>query len=57
MLFNFVGMNINRNVHQTILCFAPSNDNVRNKILDATLFITQVEMKPLLVAHGNVLGV
>jgi hypothetical protein len=57
MLFNFVGMNINRNVHQTFLCFAPSNDNVRNKILDATLFITQVEMKPLLVAHGNVLGV
>ena len=36
---------------------APSDDNkVRIKILDATLFITQVELKPPLLAHANVLG-
>jgi hypothetical protein len=30
---------------------------VRIKILDATLFVTQVELKPpLLLAHANVLG-
>ena len=37
---------------------APSDDNkVRIKILDATLFITQAELKPpLLLAHANVLA-
>jgi hypothetical protein len=37
---------------------APNDDtNVRIKILDATLFITQVELKPpLLLAHANVLA-
>ena len=37
---------------------APSDDvKVRVKILDTTLFITQVELKPpLLPAHANVLG-
>jgi len=38
---------------------APSDDNyVRIKILDATLFITQAELKTtLLLAHANVLGI
>ena len=37
---------------------APSDDTkVRIKTLDATLFITQVELKtPLFLAHANVLG-
>ena len=37
---------------------APKDDTkVRIKILDATLFITQVELKPpLLLAHANVLA-
>jgi len=37
---------------------APSDDNkVRIKILDATLFITQFELKtPLLLAHANILA-
>jgi hypothetical protein len=36
---------------------APSDDTIRIKILDATLFVTQVELKPpLLLAHANVLG-
>jgi len=37
---------------------APSDDNkVRIKILNATLFITEVELKPpLLLAHANDLG-
>jgi hypothetical protein len=37
---------------------APNDDTkVRIKILDATLFITQVELKlPLLFAHANVLA-
>jgi len=37
-----------------------SNDDtkVRIKILEATLFITQVELKPpLLLAHANVLAI
>ena len=38
--------------------FFPSEDaKVRIKILDATLFITQVELKPPnLLAHANILG-
>jgi hypothetical protein len=38
--------------------FGPSDDTkVRIKIMDATLFLTQVELKPpLLLAHANVLA-
>jgi hypothetical protein len=65
-LFNFDKMLIN-GVYMSIkltrapdafYLLAPSDDNkLRIKILDATIFITQVELKPpLLLAHDNVLG-
>ena len=43
---------------ESFYLLAPSDDaKERIKILDATLFITQVELKPrLLLAHANVLG-
>jgi len=43
---------------QSFYLLAPSDDSkVRIKILDATLFITQAELKPpLLLAHANVLA-
>jgi len=59
MLINGVDMNIKlRRAPKTSYVLAPSDDsNVRIKILDATLFITQVGLKfPLLLAHANVLG-
>jgi hypothetical protein len=58
MLINGVDMNIKlTRVPQAFYLLAPSDDpKVRIKILDATLFITQVELKPsLLLAHANVL--
>jgi len=59
MLINDVDMNIKlTRAPDAVYLLAPSDDNkVRIKILDATLFITQVELKPpLLLAHANVLG-
>jgi len=48
MLINGVGMNINLHVHRKISVLAPSDDTkLRVKILDATLFITQVGLEPL----------
>ena len=43
---------------QNIFCFLAHLDDkkLRIKILDATLFITQVELKPPLLALANVLG-
>ena len=43
---------------ESFYLLAPSDDNkLRIKILDATLFINQVELKlPLLLAHARVLG-
>jgi len=59
MLINGVDMNIKlTRAPDAFYLLAPSDDDkVRIKILDATLFITQVELKPpLLLAHANVLG-
>jgi len=59
MLINGVDMNIKlTRAPEAYYLLAPSDDNnVRIKILDATIFITQVELKPsLLLAHANVLG-
>ena len=58
MLINGVDMNIKlTRAPDPFYLLAPSDDNkVRIKIFDATLFITQVELKPLLLAHANVLG-
>ena len=59
MLNNGVDMNIKlTRAPEAFYLLAPSDDmKVRIKILDAVLFITQVELKPpLLVAHANVLG-
>jgi len=59
MLINGVDMNIKlTGAPDAFYPLAPSDDNkVRIKILDATLFITQAELKaPLLLAHINVLG-
>jgi hypothetical protein len=59
MLINGVDMNINlTRTPEAFYLLAPNNDtNVRIKILDATLFTTQVELKPhLLLAHANVLA-
>ena len=60
MLINGVDMNIKlTRAPESFYFLAPSDDaKVRVKILDATLFITQVELKlPLLLAHANVLGI
>jgi len=59
MLINGVDTNIKlTRAPEAFYLLAPSDDNkVRIKILDATLFITQVELKPpLLLAYANVLG-
>ena len=59
MLINGLDINIKlTRAPDAFYLLAPSNDNkVRIKILDATLFITKVELKPpLLLAHANVLG-
>jgi len=58
MLINGVDMNIKlTRAPEAFYLLAPSDDNkVRINILDPTLFITQVELKPpLLLAHANVL--
>ena len=49
MLINCVDMNTKlTRATDPIYILAPSNDNkVRIKILDASFFLTQVEMKPL----------
>jgi hypothetical protein len=54
-----VDMNIKRRrAPHSFYILAPTDDvKARFKILDATLFLTQVELKPpLLLAHSNVLG-
>jgi len=59
MLIKGVDMNIKlTRAPESFYLLAPSDDvKVRIKILEATLFITQVELKPpLLLAHANVLG-
>jgi len=59
MLINGVDMNINlTRAPDAFYLLGLSDDyKVRIKILDATIFITQVELKsPLLLAHANVLG-
>jgi hypothetical protein len=59
MLINGVDMNIKltRAPHAFYLLGLTDDTKVRIKILDATLFITQVELKPpLLLAHANVLA-
>jgi len=59
MLINCIDMNIKlTRTPEAFYLLAPNDDtNVRIKILDATLFITQVELKtPLLLAHANILA-
>ena len=59
MLINGVDMNMKlTRTPEAFYLLAPKDDTkVRIKILDATLFITQVELKPpLLLAHANVLA-
>ena len=59
MLINGVDMKINlTRAPEGFYLLAPLDDNkLRIKILDATLFITHVELKPpLLLAHAHVLG-
>ena len=59
MLINGVDMNIRlTRAPEAFYLLGPEDDpKVRIKILDATLFITQIELKPpLLLAHANVLG-
>ena len=59
MLINGVDMNIKlTRAPEAFYLLGNSDDvKVRIKILDATLFITQIELKPpLLLAHANVLG-
>jgi len=59
LLINGVDMNVKlTRAPEAFYLLAPTDDTkVRIKILDATLFVTQVELKPpLLLAHANVLG-
>jgi hypothetical protein len=59
MLINGVDMNIKlTRTSEAFYLLGPSDDTkVRIKIIDATLFLTQVELKqPLLLAHTNVLA-
>ena len=58
MLINGVDMNIKlTRAPERYYLLAPSDDNnLCIKILDATLFINQVELNPLLLAHARVLG-
>jgi hypothetical protein len=58
MLINGVDMNIKlTRTSEAFYLLGPSDDtNVRIKIIEANLFLTQVELKPpLLLAHANVL--
>jgi hypothetical protein len=59
LLLNGVDMNIKlTRAPEAFYLLGPSDDSkVRIKIMDATLFLTQVELKPpLLLAHANVLA-
>src|SRR5215469_424527 len=59
MLINGVDMNIKlTRAPEAFYLWGPSKDTkVRIKILDATLFVTQAELKPpILLAHAKVLG-
>ena len=59
MIINGVDMNIKltRTPEAFYLLASNADTKVRMKTLDATLFITQVELKPpLLLAHANVLA-
>jgi len=58
MLTNGVDENIKlTRAPESFYVLGPLDDNkLRIKILDATLFITQVELKPPLLSHANVLG-
>ena len=58
MAINGFDMNIKlARASESFYLLAPSDNKVRIKILDATLFITHVELKnPLLLAHANVLA-
>jgi hypothetical protein len=59
MLINDVDMNIKlTRAPETFYLLGPSDDaKLRITISDATLFVTQIELKtPLLLAHANVLG-
>jgi hypothetical protein len=59
IVINGVNMNIKiTRAPESLYILAPSDDNkVRIKILEATLFITQTELKPpVLLAHTNVLA-
>jgi hypothetical protein len=59
MLINGVDMNVRltRAPEAFYLLGTTDDAKVRIKIMDATLFLTQVEFKPLLLlAHANVLG-
>ena len=59
MLINGVDMNIKlTRAPKAFYILETSDDNkVRIKVFDATLFIIQVELKPLLLlAHANVWG-
>jgi len=59
MLIIGVDMNIKltRTPEAFYLLATTDDTKVRNKILDATLFITQVELKPpLLLAHPKILA-
>ena len=59
MIINGVDMNIKLPCPPTTFYpFTPSDETkVRINILDATAFITQVELKhPLHLAHANILG-
>jgi hypothetical protein len=58
MLINGVDMNIKlTRAPEAFNLLAPSDDNkLHTKILDATLFIHQVELNPPLLSHARVLG-
>ena len=57
MLIKGVVMNITLLRSREAFCLLAPSDDIKfcNKILDATLFITQVKLKPpFLLAHSNV---
>ena len=58
MLINGVDMNIKlRRAPHSFYLLAPTDDvKWRIKILDATLFLTQIELKPPLLLDHTVLG-
>jgi len=60
MLINVVDMNIKltRALEAFYLLASSDDTKLRKRILDATIFITQVELKhPLLLAHANILSI